>query len=332
VKGRGFGVGILGLCLLFTGAASAQQSLSLGQETTGGKALPVHISAERGIEWHQAQHVYIARGDVKAVRGRVSVYTDELSAYYRPTARNGPARAAPAVAAPPKSGPPGKAAGVDLDEGASEVYRLEAVGHVRFVTPTETAYGDRANYDVDTARLVMTGQHLKAVSAHDTLTARDSFEWYDKRRLGVARGHAVDIHDGKTIAADVLMATMSQTSNGPAHIARLDAQGHVVVVSRDQIARADSGVYNAATGIVTLVGDVRLTRGKNELRGAYGIVDLNRDIGQLLPSPPGVRETAGTPLRVEGLIMPDSLAPGSARPHPNPTPPPLKPTPPGSNP
>ncbi|MGH6990685.1 MAG: LptA/OstA family protein, partial [Stellaceae bacterium] len=162
--------------------------------------------------------------------------------------------------------------------------------------------------------------------------ARDSFEWYDKRQLAVARGHAVDFHDGKTIAADTLTATMSHERGQPAHIARIDAEGHVVVVASDQIARANSGVYNAATGIVSLIGDVRLTRGRNELRGAYGIVDLNRNIGRLLPAPPGSRAIAGSALRVEGLIMPDARSSARRGSGANPAPPPRKPAPPGSRP
>jgi lipopolysaccharide export system protein LptA len=322
---------VFGLSLLLTVPAAAQQTLGLGPATAGKGAQPVHISADNGIEWRQAQHVYIARGNVKAVRGQVTLYADELRAYYRPTAKNLTQKAAAAKAAPPApAAKPRKPGGVNLDEGPTEVYRLEAIGHVRFVTPTQTAYGDHADYDVDTARLVMTGTHLKAVSQHDTLTARDSLEWYDKRQLGVARGHAVDYHDGKTIAADVLMATMVHDKGQPSHISRLDAHGHVVVVSSNEIARGDEGVYNAATGIVTLSGHVRLTRGKNEMSGAYGVVDLNRNVGQLLPAPPGERRVAGSPLRVEGLIMPTPTpAPaGAGHAGAHPPPPPRKPPPP----
>ena len=307
---------IVGLSLLLAGAA-AGQTLGLGAGTTGQKSLPVQISSEQGIEWRQAQHVYIARGNAKAVRGTVTVYADELRAYYRPTAKNLAAKTVAAknlaaktlaakatgsAMAPPRK--PSKKPDVDLDEGATEVYRLEAIGHVRFVTPTETAFGDHADYDVDTARLVMTGQHLRAVTPRDTLTARDSLEWYDKRQLGVARGHAIDLHGAKTIMGDVLTATFVHTKGQPSHVSRIDANGNVFISSKDQIGRGDTGVYIAATGIVTLSGHVRLTRGKSELRGAYGVMDMNRNVGRLLPAPPGVRRAAASPLRVEGLLVP----------------------------
>jgi lipopolysaccharide export system protein LptA len=292
--------------LMAAGPAAAQ---NMGIETVGagGKALPVNISADNGIEWRQADRVYIARGNVKAVRGDVTVYADEMRAYYRPVAKK-PGAAAPKPPPPPVAAAPGKPrkpGGPELNEGATEIYRLEAIGNVKFVTKTQTGYGDHGDYDMDKTLLVLTGKHMKIVGPHDTLTARDSIEWYDNRQLGVARGDAVDDHDGKHIAADVLIATFVRGVHGEdSHVSRIDAQGHVVITSKDQIGRGDSGVYDVKSGIVTLENHVRLTRGQNQLDGAYGVVDVNRNIGHLLPAPPGARVASGSSLRVEGLIMP----------------------------
>jgi lipopolysaccharide export system protein LptA len=76
------------------------------------------------------------------------------------------------------------------------------------------------------------------------------------------------------------------------------------VTSQDQTGRGDSGVYNVDTGITTLAGHVKLTRGQNELRGQYAVVDMNKNISRLLAAPPSNALTAGPPGRVEGLIMP----------------------------
>ncbi len=192
---------------------------------------------------------------------------------------------------------------------------IEAIGNVRFVTPTQTGYGDHADYDVDKTLLVMTGKHMKIVTPHDRLTARNSIEWYDNRQLGVARGDAVDLHDGKMLAADMLRATIVHTPGEEAHVSRIDGRGHVFVSSKDQIGRGDTGVYDAKIGTVTLSGHVRLTRGKDEMRGNYGVVDVNRNIGYLLPRPPGNRVAGEASRRVEALIVPDKQngAPTTAR-------------------
>jgi len=314
VIGWRLGIAAALLPLAMAGPAPAQ-TLGVDTRSPGGKSLPVNISADNGIEWRQADHVYIARGNVRAVRGDITVYADEMRAYYRPVAKKpAPTAAAAPKAAPVKPAAAKKSGGAELNEGATEIYRLDATGNVKFVTKTQTGYGDHADYDVDKTRLVMTGKHLKIVSPRDTLTARDSIEWYDNRQLGVARGDAVDVHDGKHIAADVLVATFTHAPGEEAHISRIDADGNVFVSSKDQIGRGDKGVYDVKSGTVTLTGHVRLTRGQNELRGSYGVVDINRNIGHLLPAPPGQHPTS--PLRVEGLIMPQTRPEaGGASPH-----------------
>jgi lipopolysaccharide export system protein LptA len=294
------------LALLSASAASAQ-NLGLGSIDQGdGHRVPVNITADNGIEWRQSEHVYIARGNVKTVRGNVTVYADEMRAFYRPTAKSAADKAKAAAAPPPAVTPAAdKNAGPkSVEDGATEVYRLEAAGNVKFVTETQTAYGERAVYDVDQTLLIMTGRNLKVVTLRDVVTARDSMEWYDSKQLGVARGDAVDLHDGKRISADVLVAHMVHPQGQEAHIERVDADGHVFVSSQDQIGRGDQGVYNADAGTVTLTGNVRLTRNQNEMRGEYGVVDLNRNVGHLLPAPPGTPVAAGAPRRVQGLIVP----------------------------
>ena len=125
-------------------------------------------------------------------------------------------------------------------------------GNVRIATETQTVYGDHAVYDVDRTLLVVTGKNLKLETPRDTLTARDSLEWYDDKQLAVARGDAVAIREGKRLRGDVLTAAVVKPPNEASHISRVDAQGNVLVSSQDQIARGDAGVYNVDTGIATL--------------------------------------------------------------------------------
>lgn len=297
---------------LAASAAAQGQSGAAPQAQTGGtlgglglsgddNGKPLNIEAENGVEWQQTNHVYIARGNAKATRGQTSVTADTLYAYYRPapTAQSGSA-ATPAAA---------NATGATsaFDTGSTQIYRLEADGKVVFATPTQNAYGDHAVYDVDQAVLVMTGKNLKIVTPQDVITARDTFEWYDQKQLGVARGDAIAIRQGpapKSIHADVLVAEITKAAeNQPSKISKIDAHGHVVLVSQDQIAHGDDAVYNLDTGIATLTGHVSLTRGDNELRGQYGVVDTNSNVARLLPAPPSAQLTGPHP-RVEGLLIP----------------------------
>src|SRR5882757_910465 len=83
---------------------------------------PIEVSADHGIEWQQDAQVYIARGNAVAKRGATEVHADTLTAHYRRS----------------------KGAG-----GETEIYRLNADGHVTIKGERQTVVGDQAVYDVD---------------------------------------------------------------------------------------------------------------------------------------------------------------------------------------
>ena len=61
-----------------------------------------------------------------------------------------------------------------------------------------------------------------------------------------------------------------------------------------------TGLIAADTGIVTLLGNVTVTRGPNAIRGQYAVVDLNNNISRMMTAP----ATPGTAApRVEGLFV-----------------------------
>lgn len=265
----------------------------------------VEITAEDGIEWRQAEQVVIARGDARAVRDGVTVTADRLIARYRP--QGGEA----ATQRPAPAGP--EAAG-----GSSEIWRLEAEGHVRIVSATDTARGDRAVYDVDQAVLVLSGRNLSLETGQQVITARDSLEYWSQRRMAVARGGAVivDRQDGRRITADTIVAYFLEDPASPAaaqpaaarartpsgsevpgagRLDRVEAFGNVEIRTPLEVVRGDRAAYSAATGLARLLGEVRITRGDNQLNGREAIVNLTTGVARLVAAPGG---------RVQGLVMP----------------------------
>ncbi len=71
-------------------------------------------------------------------------------------------------------------------------------------------------------------------------------------------------------------------------------------------------MYNADTGIVTLLGNVTITRGQNAIRGQYAVVDLNNNVSRMMTDP-------GKP-PVEGLFVRQDQAGAPAGHDPNATP------------
>ncbi|HSU06100.1 MAG TPA: LptA/OstA family protein [Acetobacteraceae bacterium] len=275
---------------------------------------PIDITAQNGIEWQQAEHRVIASGNAKAVRQNVTVTADRLIAYYRK--KTGEA-ATPAATNPAKSTQTGITG--DEDSSGNEIYRVEAEGHVQVFSPTDHAEGDRAVYDLDQAVMVMTGHDLRLTTPNDVLTAHDDLEYWSQKHMAVARGNAVVVtKDARRVAADVLVAytipesaQQSQTSKPVAakpaaaaddplaasgKLQKVEAFGHVSIRTPTDIVTGDRGVYVPDTGIAVLVGNVRITRGENQLAGAKAEVNLKTGISRLLSGDAG---------RVEGLIVPN---------------------------
>lgn len=275
------------------------QNLDLGGPP-GAAPVPIQITASQGIEWQQAEQQVIASGDAKAVRGPVTVTADQLIAHYRKKPGAG--------ATPPNAAD----AGDPLDQGGTELYELDAVGHVHIYTATDNAWGDRAVYSLDSSVLVLTGQHLKLTTPQDVITAKDAIEYYSQKREAVARGDALIVaSDGRSIAADVLVGYLAPAAAGPANaktsdpllaqagqLQKVDAIGHVVIHTASDIATGDRGVYLPQTGEARLGGDVHIVHGQNELAGSDALVNTKTGVATLLAAPGG---------QVAGVVLPNSV-------------------------
>lgn len=289
--------------------------------TQGG---PIQITAQDGIDWRQAEQVVIAKGDAKAVRGTVTVTADRLLAWYRKKGAN-------ETNQPVTTGLTGA-----TDTEGNEVYRMRAEGNVHIFTPTDQAWGDQATYDLDQAVMVMTGHALKLTTPNDTLTARDTLEYWSDKHMAVARGDAVIVtNDARRISADTLVAYTQPASAGaspeaaapgpgagstgtapsgpPApkqaanptgdpmaaatgRLERVEAFGNVTVRTVTDIVSGDRGVYVPDTGIAHLGGHVRITRGLNQINGAEAVVNMKTGVATLLSGDRG---------RVSGLMVPN---------------------------
>ena len=269
-RGGGFLVAatlVMGLaCFPMMHGASAA-GLGLTQQGAGG----LDVESDNGIEWRRNDNVLIARGNAFARRGQSEIHADELRAFYRDT------------------------------NGQTEIYRIEAHGHVKLSTNTDTATGDLAIYDIDQAVVVLTGKNLKYSTPTETLTAKDSLEYWEAKRMAVARGDAVAISQGRKLKADVLTARFISSPTGENQLERIDGYGHVTIETPTDYVVGNQGVYDAKTGIATLTGSVKITRGQNQLNGDRAVVDLKTGISRLMSDDKGNGKS-----RVRGLLVPDN--------------------------
>jgi lipopolysaccharide export system protein LptA len=284
----------------------------------------LEVTADNGLEFVKDAKEVIARVNAKAVRGNTTMTADVMTAYFRtkkPAAgskdqppfkdKPPPAPAAPSTAAAPQAKPENKGEpkpAADAEGGSDEVWRVTSDGNVEIFTPTQHAYGDHADYNVDDSVVVLTGDHLKMTTPRDIVTARDTLEYWENRHQAVARGNAVATSGEKRIQADILVADFAENKQKQMAIQVAHGYDHVIVTTPTEVVTGDRADYTVETGIVTVTGSVKMTRENNQLNGGYAVVNLNTGISRLFPAPPG-----GKTEQVKGLFVPSpKKSPASA--------------------
>ena len=132
------------------------------------------------------------------------------------------------------------------------------------------------------------------------MTAKDRFEyWTGRGRLNaIGQAHAVRGED--TIDADTMSAIFMQgPQKGGKELSRLEADGHVVIVTPAETLTADHGVYKKDTNVAALTGHVTIKRGPNILEGDSADLDMNTNISRM-------HAGSGPNARVRGVFYPGS--------------------------
>lgn len=260
--------------LLAQGAAA--QGLPIPGFGNTGTALPVAIEADQGVEWRQNEQVYIARGNATAKRGDTTIRADALYAHYRKTQDN-----------------------------RQEIYKITAEGAVKITTPKETITSDTAEYAVETSIFTLKGRPVKIDSGKSTLTAA-LVVYNSKSKVANVTGGAQVVEDKKRVRADRFIAFFKE-EGGKQSLKRVEAIGNVVITTPTEIARGNKGDYDAETQVATLSGNVRLTRGDNQLNGDRAEVNMKTGISKLLADDGPATASRTNPAqgkRVRVLIMP----------------------------
>lgn len=270
------------VAMLVAAPPAMAQGLNLGG-SPGSAPVPIQISASQGIEWSQQTNTVTATGNAKAIRGDVTVTADQLVAHYTP-----------------KQGASSSSAGGNglLGQGDTQLTELDAIGHVHIYTTTDNAWADHAVYLAAPQVLVLTGKNLRLTTPKDTVTARDSIEYYTGEHKAVARGDAhITSSDGHSISADVITGYFSTQpgSSGNESLEKVDALGNVTIITKTDQASGNSGVYVPSTGEARLGGDVHITHNGNHLTGSDALVNTKSGTATLMAAPGE---------RVSGVVLP----------------------------
>lgn len=239
---------------------------------------PIDIEAAGGIEWDRGKHVIIARTNARAVRGDLTVTADVLTAFYQQN-----------------------------PDGSAEVYRLDGAGRVKITTPSQTATGDAATYDMSSTQLTLTrektGERLKVITGDGEITSDERIDYNRTSRVLVARGNAVAKQPQQLLKGEIITAHLREGGGeGRSQFERVDAEGDVDAVTPDERIIADRGSYFGDTDTAVFTGAVKIFRGESVLDGCRAEFDLATGFSKLLPC----ENATGSKARVRGVIVPSA--------------------------
>src|SRR5580704_5947490 len=93
------------------------------------------------------------------------------------------------------------------------------------------------------------------------------------QRLVVFYGQEVGIAQAGAPPPDAKPAATPAGPKGAQNIRRIEARGGVTVITKDQNASGDLGVYDLIAKTITLTGNVVVSQGQNVIHGERVVVD-----------------------------------------------------------
>ncbi|MCY3827803.1 MAG: hypothetical protein OXF89_01570 [Rhodospirillaceae bacterium] len=249
--------GLAGCCILSLALSAAIVSPgTLEAQNSGlptGSKAPITIEADQGVEWRRKEQIYVARGNAVARQKQTSIRADELIAHYRKS------------------------------EGKkTQIWKVVATGNVNIETAKETATGETAVYTVDTGVFVLRGGDLMLKNKSQTITATGRIEYRDRDRRAYVIGNAKVVDGKRILRADRFIAHLEDARDDKVKVRRVEARGNVVITTEDEVIRASNGDYDTRTRVAVLTGDVKLTRGNNQLNGEKAIVNLQTGVSRMV--------------------------------------------------
>jgi lipopolysaccharide export system protein LptA len=152
--------------------------------------------------------------------------------------------------------------------------------------------------------------NVKVVQGDTTMTSKTLVVFYDSTPSPAAPA-AAPAANSKAPAKSAPIQSATPGPGGSSSIRRLEARGSVVVTQKDQVVTGETAVFDTKTNLITMLGGIVLTQGKNVLRGDRLMVDMTTGVSR-------VESDSG---RVQGLFQSSGqggpIIPGSAAPAPS---------------
>jgi lipopolysaccharide export system protein LptA len=119
--------------------------------------------------------------------------------------------------------------------------------------------------------------NVKVVQGDTTMTSKILVVFYESN----SGASATPAANAKAAPKAPPMQSATPGPDGASSIKRLEAKGNVVVTQKDQVVTGETAVFDTKTNLITMLGGVVLTQGKNVLRGDRLMVDMTTGVSRV---------------------------------------------------
>lgn len=221
----------------------------------------INLYADKQVEVHQNEQKMVAVGNALARKGDNSIYADTLTAFYEKN-----------------------------KQGKTVFKTLHADGHVKAISPTTKAYGNKMDYDLQAEEIILTGTPAKIESSKgETITAEEQIIYYPDKQIAVATGNVIAKDQENTVYADKMISYFQKNASGDLEMKEVKIFDNVKIVTPQATATSDRGSYLPNEGTVHLFDNVIINQDGNILKGDHAETNLNTGISRMLSGKNGQR-------------------------------------------
>ena len=116
--------------------------------------------------------------------------------------------------------------------------------------------------------------NVKVVQGDTTMTSKTLVVFYNSTPAAAPSANS-------KAAKSAPMPAAAPGPGGSSSIKRLEARGNVVVTQKDQVVTGETAVFDTRTNLITMLGGIVLTQGKNVLRGDRLMVDMTTGVSRV---------------------------------------------------
>jgi lipopolysaccharide export system protein LptA len=119
--------------------------------------------------------------------------------------------------------------------------------------------------------------NVKVVQGDTTMTSKILVVFYESN----SGASATPAANAKAVPKSAPIQSATPGPDGASSIKKLEAKGNVVVTQKDQVVTGETAVFDTKTNLITMLGGVVLTQGKNVLRGDRLLVDMTTGVSRV---------------------------------------------------